>query len=48
MEADALGSTDDAGIAELEQVDIQPARSWLDSQVKASNGSPRTMLELRS
>ena len=36
MEADALGSADVAGIAELEQVDIQPARSWLDNQVEAT------------
>ena len=32
VEATAI---DDAGIAELEQVDVQPARSRLDSQVEA-------------
>jgi len=35
MEADVSGR-DDARIAELKQVDIQPARRWMDNQVKAT------------
>jgi len=48
MEADVNGSADDTGIVELEQVNIQPARSRMDSQMEACNGSPLTMLELQS
>ena len=48
MEADVNGSADDTGIAELEQVNIQPARSRMDSQMEVCNGSPLTMLELQS
>ena len=47
MEAEVSGR-DDAGIAELKQVDIQPARSRMDSQVEACNGSSLMMLELQS
>jgi len=47
MEADVPGC-DDAGIAELEQTDIQPVRSRMDSQVEACNGSSLAMLELQS
>ena len=48
IEADINGSADNAGIAELKQVEIQPARSGMDSQVEACNGSSLTMLELQS
>ena len=47
MEANVPGC-DNVGIVELEQVDIQPPRSRMDSQVEACNGSSLTMLELQS